>query len=385
MANHSTADNARRGGQLAPFHDATAAFFPRDAAGAAIERVAGGFSGSPVAKVVLPGGTRWSVKALPEAVEARRGRWVHGLMRHLRKTPLPFVPEVAEASPGVTLWQDSRGRLWEMLSWMPGSPRLQPSEAERAAALHAVAGVHVSAAGFADGPAAVGVSPAVEERASQCRRLLEWGWPQPSRWPAWGEAATSGVDRLAEGRIREAIASATVLLTTTDRSGLHRVAQRRSQPGALLAVVRDLTAEHLLFADGGDAIAPPRVTGLLDFHAARVDAPACDLARLLASWHRGLPAPAVIRDAVVRYAQSTAELGRPAPNVAGLCHLVELLVATGIVLGMDNWIRWIVVEQRHFADWAAVADRVELHAAALGPALQRLADLPLGRSIDVDP
>jgi len=379
MADQSTAYGAGEDGQQALFREAAGAFFPRDAAMARIEPAPGGFSGSPVAKVVLPSGACWAAKALPEGIAAQRGRWGHQLMRHLRATPLPFIPDVAEVTPGGTLWQDAHGRLWEMLSWMPGSPRLQPSEAERTAGLQAVAALHVAAARFPACPASVGVPASLAGRVQQCGHLLERGWPRHGRERAGERQAVDEREGLACGRIARAFSAAATRLATDGGRALRRVAGWRPGPTPLLAAVRDLSADHLLFADGdaGDGGLLPRVTGLIDFHAARLDSPACDLARLVASWHGGLPDHDTIQAASVCYAESRQDLGGPHVSVEELCWLVELLVATGVILGLDNWIRWLLIEERRFPDWEAVVGRVERLAAAVGPALDRLAAVPL--------
>lgn len=379
MADQSTACSAATRGRQALFQGALAAFFPRDAAGATIEPAPGGFSGSPVAKVVLPSGACWAVKGLPQGVDAPRARWGHRLMRHLRETPLPFVAEVAEVTPGVTLWQDSQGRLWEMLAWMPGSPRLQPREAERTAGLQAVAAVHLAAGRFPAAPATMGPPASLTERVQQCRQLLQRGWLHEGHVRVVGRKPVVERERLALERIDRAFMAAAARLASDGGHALRRVAAWQPGPTSLLAAVRDLSADHLLFADGDarDESLLPRVTGLIDFHAARLDSPACDLARLVGSWHGGLPDAAAIENAVVCYAESLVQCGGAPASVRELCRLVELLTTTGVILGLDNWIRWLAIEERQFPDWDAVALRVERLAAAVGPAFRRLAAAPL--------
>jgi hypothetical protein len=65
--------------------------------------------------------------------------------------------------------------------------------------------------------------------------------------------------------------------------------------------------------------------------------------------------------------------------------LVPFLRDTGILFGFDNWFRWIVEENRPFADTKAVGKRIEALLAALPDAVQRLASgVPQGgRGIEV--
>lgn len=360
------------------FERAVAAFFPAEAGRATIQSISGGLSGSPVARVVAAG-EAWAVKALPTSTDAARAGWLHRFMRHLRSGPLEFVPEVAELTAGGSLYQDESGGLWEMLRWMPGRPRLQPTAAERAAAVDAVAASHARAASFPETSAAVGVSASRMERVARCRRLTPDAW---QRRLACGVADESQsvwlqIEPAAAARIHAALASAAACLAAEGGPALRRAGTSPQRPEPLLVVVRDLTADHLLFAEsarereGG----PPMVSGLIDFHAARLDSPACDLGRLLASWYGGLPPPDAVREAVDGYCEKCVSLGARPANPCMLEQTVAWMAATAVVLGLDNWLRWVVEDPRPFPDWLAVAIRVEQHLAALPRALERLANL----------
>jgi len=364
------------------FRTANAAFFPAEAARAACEAMPGGFSGSPVGRVVLPSGACWVVKALPVSLDAQRGRRLHRFMRHLRDGSLACVPEAAELVAGGTLFRDASGRLWEMLRWMPGRPRLQPTAGEKAAAVAVVAAAHARAESFPEQPAAVAAAPSVCERAERIRQLKASAWRE--RLDRKGRVGLQFVETQREHatRIASALAAAADVLAMQGASALLRAGHDPPGPEQLIMVVRDLTADHLLFAEPGDQMdaAVPRVSGLIDFHAARRDTIACDLGRLLASWQGGLPSPADVRETVEEYRRQCVARGRMPPDATVLGRNVEWIAATAVVLGLDNWLRWIVEDQRQFPNWSAVADRVERHAAALPAALARLAELPVSCS-----
>lgn len=365
------------------FRMATAAFFPAEVRRATCAAMAGGFSGSPVWRVVLPSGACWVVKALPVSLDARRVRRLHQFMRHLRDGSLWWVPEVAEMAAGGTVFRDTSGRLWEMLRWMPGRPRLQPTAAEKDAAVSAVAAVHARAENFPEQPAAVAAAPSVRERAERIRQLKVSVWRELlDSVGAAGIVHFIQTDRAAAIRIASALSAAADVLAMQGGPGLLRGGLYKPGPEQLITVVRDLTADHLLFAERDDQMdaAVPKVSGLIDFHAARRDTPACDLGRLLSSWHCGLPSPEDVHELVEEYRQQCVARGRLPPDAAVLGRKVEWIAATAVVLGLDNWLRWIVEDPRQFPDWAAVADRVERHAAALPAALARLAELPVSCS-----
>lgn len=377
MADQSTG-SWENGATVHRFERAIAAFFPAEAGRAAIRAVPGGFSGSPVARVEAAG-EPWAVKLLPPSMDAARAGWLHRFMRHLRSGAIEAVPDLAERPGGGSMYRDDDGGLWEMLRWMPGSPRLQPTAAERAAAVDAVAAVHARAETFLETPAAVGLSPSRSERTTRCRQLAPDAWHQ--RLACEGTAEPKGtwpqIDPSAAARIRTALASAAECLASRGGPALHRAGALPQRPEPLVVVVRDLTADHLLFADsaGEKSGGPPVVSGLIDFHAARLDTPACDLGRLLASWHGGLPPPDAVREAVDGYCEKRASLGERTADPCMLWQSVEWIVTTAVVLGLDNWLRWVVEDRRQFPDWRAVATRIEQHLAVLPIAFERLANL----------
>jgi hypothetical protein len=54
---------------------------------------------------------------------------------------------------------------------------------------------------------------------------------------------------------------------------------------------------------------------------------------------------------------------RPLP--AGADHLAQLLHASGVVFGLDNWFRWTLEEGRRFRDAHRVLDRIDRLIAEL--------------------
>lgn len=406
MAGYSS-DETRRRAAAAAICRAVGAFFPQAAERARIEQLPGGFSGSPVARVMLPEGETWVVKALPPSLGVARGRWVHELMQHLRGGGILCVPQVAllpDAAGSLFADRDAAdggghdGQLWEAVRWMPGRPQREPSAAHIAAAMQLLARTHTRAASFAASPAVIDAVPALAQRSQQAARLLRSPWQRllenrGNMTPRLSSQLPDGAAR----RIDRALSAAAKTLAIAGEPGLTRLAHLPALRGPLIAVIRDLTADHLLFRDLepapllqargpresgslSDGPPAPEVSGVLDFHAARLDSPACDLARLLASWHGGVPPRDRTEQAVHEYLAAWDALeGRDAlPSLAPteLAAVVDLLAATGVVLGLDNWFRWLLEEDRWFPDWNAVAERLEQHQTGLEEALGRLATFP---------
>ena len=78
----------------------------------------------------------------------------------------------------------------------------------------------------------------------------------------------------------------------------------------------------------------------------------------------------------LEHAHNEEALSQVACASTQLVALVELLAATGVVLGLDNWFRWLLEEDRWFPDWDAVAERLEQHQTGLEEALGCLATSP---------
>ena len=307
----------------------------------------GGFSGSAVHLVEhVATGRKFVLKRFPESASDERCAWVHALMRHLRAAGIEVVPEVMK------IVVDGEGGRWELVAFMPGRATERPTAGQAACALETLARLHVAAAGMA-GARAQGPSPGVIRRREQARQLLAFPWRQ--------RRAAKGMD--ADAAV---VAQFDEAIDVLDRAGgmraLERVAAIEAEPLALQPVLRDVWSDHVLFADGGD-----RVSGIIDYHAAGIDSPATDLARLLGSWTLAgdCREPSLVdawRDAIAVYE-------RVRPLSPAERRLVPWLHATGVIFGLDNWFRWTLEEGRTFPDAGRVLERIDRLVAALGSAL----------------
>ena len=115
--------------------------------------------------------------------------------------------------------------------------------------------------------------------------------------------------------------------------------------------VRDLHHNHVLFADEES----PRVTGLVDYDAVRVDSVVADIARLLRSLLNC--GPATWEEALIQYAKF-----RPL-NEAEFRLLAVYDEANRLLSGIQ-WLDWIVLQRRQFA-WQPVLARLEILASRL--------------------
>jgi homoserine kinase type II len=228
---------------------------------------AGGFSGARLWR--LPAAV---LRAWPPDTAADRVAFAHRLMTTARAASLAFVPGVAHADAGATCVTHA-GRLWDVVDWLPGRADFHetPTAARLAAACRSLAELHACWAEH-HGTRALEECPAVRRRLDACR-TAELAPAGP---------ALSGAERLLLRRLAEDVP--------------RRLAFWAGRPLPAQPCHGDPWHDHVLF--DGD-----RLTGLIDYGAARADHVAADLARLLgslveddeAAWAAGLTTYRAVR------------------------------------------------------------------------------------------
>jgi Ser/Thr protein kinase RdoA (MazF antagonist) len=293
----------------------------------------GGFSGARLWRVET-GGQSFCLRAWPtHQSDPSRLDFLHGLMRRARSAGLAFVPAVIATSDGHDHVEHG-GRLWDLTEWLPGVAdfHADPSPARLEAAAASLARVHLAWEQlFAS---ANDVCPALQRRLSAAA-----GWQELRRsgWPVgWQAGHADPVQPVAERAWR-----------IVDR----RVADipPRLQPWTdsrrtLQPCLCDVWHDHLLFT--GD-----RLTGLIDYGAARVDHPAADVARMFGSL---VPDDASAWQLALRAYRAVRPLGSEEAEMA------LALDETGTVIGVATWLRWLYEEFRPYEDRTAVARRLDL-------------------------
>ncbi len=320
-----------------------------------------GFSGSRVLLVeeTMPPGeapARWVVKSFGRGTSIDRAVWVHALMTHLRRGGIEGIPMMRSVLPGrpvtearpvaETLAEDADGVLWEAVEFLAGRAVAVPDAAARGAAMRRLAAIHVAAATLPGGRPRRTRSRGLVERIDRAATLRErtWEW----RW-------RGGKGRDARSRCDEAIArlfeQAIGHFSEGGTDALERITHAPLVDTPCQAVLRDIWSDHVLFEGG-------RVSGIIDFHAAGIDTVATDLARLVGSWQLAAGVPAAWEECLTAY-----ETVRPLDDEER--RLVTFLHHAGVIIAIDNWFRWLVEEERTFADAAAVATRLGQLVAAL--------------------
>ncbi|MFM7244691.1 MAG: phosphotransferase [Planctomycetaceae bacterium] len=312
-----------------------------------------GFSGAALVRAIaVSGGRDLVLKPFPEAARPHVA-WVHRLVWHLRASGCDMVPGALERTAGGTIEDDGHGGIWEAVPFVAGSATDTPSMEQAAAALQALARIHLAAAEWPLEPITIGPAGAVLRRVEQAARLLDHPWRLRRR----ADASRTALAIEMSSRLEKAIATAGA---SDLAAALRCIIDFRSPHVVRHAVLRDVWSGHVLFA--GDR--PTRVAGIVDLHAASVDTPATDVARLIGSWCRDADVPPDVawREAVAAY-----ERVRPLASAERL--LISWLEASGTILGLDNWFRWVLLEGRQFADAAQVVRRVDRMLSRLAAAI----------------
>ncbi|MCC7333494.1 MAG: aminoglycoside phosphotransferase family protein [Pirellulaceae bacterium] len=278
----------------------------------------GGLSGAQVWHCQSPHGPV-ALRCWPAAHPSReRLGEIHAAMFAARQHGVPFVPAITLNRHGGSFTSDGR-HLWEVTQWMPGTADYlaAPSSQRLQAALRALGTLHRTWQASPQPLTQRGLSPTVVERRQKLEHCLQQ-LPHWARLPL-GESSHHG---LAIQTMQHLAAHGPQLLP--------QLASSRDQPVALHFVLRDVWSDHVLFTDD-------RVTGIIDFGAARIDEPATDVARLLGSlepldqrrWLFGWEAYRAVNPHV--------ELDR-----------VRLLDRVGTLLSAVQWLQWLVLQPRAF-------------------------------------
>lgn len=327
-----------------------------------------GFSGASLHVVSfadVPG--RFVLKPFAADVTRQRAEWVHQLMHHARNAGVTEVPRVLSAAAGGSVGESEDGRLWELVEFVEGQPCASPTPAQAAAAMRAIGRLHGALASWPGAVPDHGPSPGVVRRMEQARDLLARPWATRLEAADRSEGTAERV-----GEVRAVCRNADrILAGPLGRRGLAAVAEAGIGAVRRQAVLRDIWSDHVLF----DPMAPARVAAIVDFHAAGIDTPLTDLARLLGSWEMQVPLGlAAVPGLADRCAEPLAayEQATGRPLTAADRWLCEWLRASAVICSLDNWFRWVLEENRHFADAGRVLGRIRRLLADLPAAVEWL-------------
>lgn len=318
----------------------------------------GGFSGAMPIRARPRGRGPWFVlKPFPAGTPRVRAAWVHAFVRHLASTGINEVPVPRETPTGTSLVTDAAGIHWELVPLVAGAVIESPTATQAAAALATLGRLHAAAAALAGAEPHPGPSPGIERRVAQARDLAARPWQARRAAVVPTDANAADVSRAWDRAIAIFMAAGGARAVAGIVGWPHR-------DTILQPVLRDIWCAHVLFTPH----APGQVAAIVDFHAAGLDTPATDVARLLGSWR-----PAGTADPVAAWTDALAAYDTARPISDAERRLVPFFHAAGVVCGLDNWFRWVCEERRHFLRPTAVLARIDRLLEDLPAALEWLA------------
>lgn len=244
------------------------------------------------------------------------------------------------ATPGGRTFVSAEGHLWELAPWMPGKPR-DPEAATAqhvAAAMAMLAQFHAATAILTETARGAETAPAVAERLARIERWLHQGTAELM------ERESARAEPLLAKRARPLMAAFRQWVSRVETE--LRAAQKLSLP--LQPCIRDVHDQHVLFLE--DERGRPRVSGLIDFGAMRVDTVATDIARLLGS---------LARDDAALWEAGLAAYQQQRPLSDGERQLTRLIDRSNVVLTGPQWLQWLLLEHKQFDALPAILSRLD--------------------------
>ncbi len=309
---------------------------------------AGGFSGALLWRLETPSGPLCFRRWPREHPTQDRLEFIQAVLWHVNQQGFCLTPVPRETTSHAG-YVACDGHLWELAPWMPGQADYHehPSPVRLAAAMRALAEFHLAASTFPLPHAQPAQAPGILERRDLVRQLVTSGLDRlvaairPSAHPE----LTPRVDRLLQ--------LARYVLPTVQR----QLETATARMAWVLPCLRDVWHDHVLYSG-------ERVSGMVDFGALRADCASGDIARLLASlvdddpagWQSGMAAYREVRELL------------PAEEL-----LVGVYDRSSVLLSGLQWLEWIYVAERRFANWPAVLVRIDTqvrrleHLAAVVP------------------
>ncbi len=322
--------------------------YPDDCQPISVEPLVGhdGFSGAKIWRLTTPRGPLGLRKWPHEHPSPPRLEFIQAVLWHVDQEGFHLVPVPLETHHRHGYVRHA-GHLWELAPWLPGMAnyRQNPSPARLQNAMIALAQFHQAARSFPLPDTGPSRSPGILERLERLQWLISSGALEIGQAVAaepWPEAALRA-RRLLElfPLVAAEIAPELTLAATIE---VH-----------LQPCIRDIWHAHVLFVRD-------EVRGLIDFGSLRPENVAADIARLLGSlagdessdWQRGLRAYQSVRQL------SEDEL-----------RLVSTFDRSTVLMGGIQWLEWIYVEHREFANRAAVLARLDEFIARLSHLTER--------------
>lgn len=298
---------------------------------------AGGFSGAQFWRLQTPRGAL-CLRAWPaEHPDRERLEFIHGVLKHVAAQGVVTLPVPLETTAGATFIEHA-DRRWQLEPWLPGEANFadRPTDERLLAAMRTLAHFHLATENYPAQQTTTGPSPGIAARIAKIhfwtdqRITLLLQRIQSAQRPELAPVLACVRDIVPPYRA----AAASVL------RGLQAL---ESRDVALQPCLRDIHDGHVLFE--GD-----EVSGLIDFGSMSIDNATCDVARLLGS---------LVGDDVGRRQDALTAYEEVRPLTMNDRVMIRVWDRSTTLLSGMNWLEWIFLDRRSFADYHVIGERLE--------------------------
>lgn len=310
---------------------------------------AGGFSGAEFWRCSTASGD-WCLRRWASGTEPKRVMWIQSVIREVAKDVKTLAVAVADADGASHFVRN--GAVYEITPWLPGvadywdslkgEPEAPANDGKLANAMEVLAEWHLAAEAIGkkfsnDGKTSVArPSKGLAMRAGRCDALLN--------------GRLSELEKASATDDRKYVQLAAGPLIAGFKSIAYQLQSKLKSMAAMSwkhqLCLRDVWHDHVLFL-GDD------VTGIVDYDAIRFETPVGDVARLLGS--------------LVGSDRERTECGLAAyqdvrPLAAAERDLLSVWDASNAAMAGLQWLEWLCLERRVFANETAVKRLVMRHA-----------------------
>ncbi|WP_197169038.1 phosphotransferase [Novipirellula galeiformis] len=333
-----------------------------------IDPIAPGMSGAALFRVTVTGQKRYALKRYPIGTSLLRVDEIHRVMTHSRRNGCEFVPAIlaprdhrgSAIEAGASVWELVRwvgGRVWQeppalLGTWSVPTPESELVHQER---LHRMSLGASAIARFHRSVATLGTqyqpAPCLLARRKRLTELAA----------IMNQVVSADRRQIENLRLRHSLEIAVGRLDvdwkqakTKIESELASLAETRF---ATQFVLRDVHCDHIFFSDlpavEGEST-QTAVTGIIDFDAVRVDAPASDLARWISGFLAQCTDVHTAWQSVLAGYRVESSLDEQQQVLA------ERLVRASAWINLGNWATWLLLEHQTFSyDDELIANRID--------------------------
>lgn len=274
--------------------------------------------------------SRYAMKRWPASTHRERLSEIHAFQEHLAGCDVPLVPGIVKWSNGDTLLE-AEGVWWEISEWKPGAPLDRLGEINEDQLLQCAEALAMFHRRSESREAATLCAPGLQQRADGMRSAMRMEGEPRRRFLA----SISMRNGASDARLLEDLHARAMDVIPGTVELLQSLSQARNR---CFWILRDVWREHILFQDN-------RLSGVIDFGAARIDWPGLDLVRAFGT---------LMLESDPRWPAAVDRYLKRRPDASITLARLQAVHRASVALSALQWIDWFA-EGRF--DWTQGASR----------------------------